>query len=45
MAQADLADNKLSSFIVDDNLGFAKDRIISRMLEMQSEEYARAHAK
>ncbi|KAK3276426.1 hypothetical protein CYMTET_15491 [Cymbomonas tetramitiformis] len=31
--------------IVDDNLGFTKDRVISRLTEMQSEEYARAHAE
>ena len=31
--------------VVDDNLGFAKDRTISRLTEMQSEEYLRAHAK
>ncbi len=31
--------------MVDDNLGFAKDRTISRMTEMQSREYLLAHAK
>jgi predicted ATPase len=31
--------------VVDDNLGFSKDRTISRLTEMQSEEYLRAHAK
>lgn len=31
--------------VVDDNLGFAKDRTISRLLEMQSDEYLEAHAK
>ncbi|PSC67543.1 lactation elevated 1 isoform X1 [Micractinium conductrix] len=31
--------------VVDDNLGFAKDRTVSRLTEMQSEEYLRAHAK
>eukprot|EP00887_Chlorella_sp_A99_P004178 scaffold23.g4178.t1 len=31
--------------IVDDNLGFAKDRCVSRLTEMQSAEYLRAHAK
>ena len=31
--------------MVDDNLGFAKDRCISRLTEMQSREYLRAHAK
>ncbi|KFM22558.1 Putative ATPase N2B [Auxenochlorella protothecoides] len=31
--------------VVDDNLGFAKDRTISRLLEMQSGEYLEAHAK
>eukprot|EP00242_Pyramimonas_sp_CCMP2087_P014620 CAMPEP_0198200600 /NCGR_PEP_ID=MMETSP1445-20131203/3592_1 /TAXON_ID=36898 /ORGANISM="Pyramimonas sp., Strain CCMP2087" /LENGTH=561 /DNA_ID=CAMNT_0043870723 /DNA_START=95 /DNA_END=1780 /DNA_ORIENTATION=+ len=45
ITQADMGDSKLQNFIVDDNLGFAKVRIISRMLEMQSEEYAHAHAQ
>ncbi len=31
--------------IVDDNLGFSKDRCISRLTEMQSFEYLMAHAK
>lgn len=31
--------------IVDDNLGFAKDRTISRLTEMQSDEYLEAHAQ
>lgn len=31
--------------VVDDNLGFAKDRCVSRLTEMQSREYLRAHAK
>lgn len=31
--------------VVDDNLGFAKDRTISRLTEMQSQEYLIAHAK
>ena len=30
---------------VDDNVGFAKDRTVSRLIEMQSLEYARAHAE
>lgn len=30
---------------VDDNVGFAKDRTVSRLIEMQSQEYAIAHAK
>ena len=30
---------------IDDNIGFAKDRIISRLTEMQSVEYARSHAE
>lgn len=30
---------------VDDNLGFAKDRTISRLLEMQSVEYQLHHAR
>ena len=29
---------------MDDNLGFAKDRCISRLTEMQSSEYLTAHA-
>jgi len=31
--------------VVDDNLGFAKDRTISRLLEMQSREYLISHAE
>ena len=31
--------------VVDDNLGFSKDRTVSRLIEMQSEEYLMAHAK
>ncbi len=31
--------------MIDDNLGFAKDRCISRLTEMQSYEYLIAHAK
>lgn len=31
--------------VVDDQLGFAKDRTISRLTEMQSMEYLLAHAK
>lgn len=30
--------------VVDDNLGFVKDRTISRLIEMQSNEYLIAHA-
>lgn len=33
------------ALVVDDNLGFAKDRTISRLLEMQSREYLIAHAE
>mmetsp|Transcript_4037 Transcript_4037/g.14124 ORF Transcript_4037/g.14124 Transcript_4037/m.14124 type:complete len:338 (+) Transcript_4037:185-1198(+) len=33
-----------SDMCVDDNLGFAKDRTVSRLVEMQSVEYARQHA-
>ncbi|KAK9837545.1 hypothetical protein WJX84_004210 [Apatococcus fuscideae] len=33
------------NFVVDDNLGFSKDRLISRLTEMQSMEYLVAHAK
>jgi len=31
--------------VVDDNLGFTKDRVVSRLMEMQSLVYARAHAE
>lgn len=31
--------------VVDDNLGFTKDRTVSRLLEMQSHEYLVAHAE
>ena len=31
--------------VVDDNLGFAKDRAVSRLIEMQTLEYAVAHAR
>lgn len=31
--------------VVDDNLGFVKDRTISRLIEMQSDEYLEDHAK
>ncbi|KAG7670882.1 hypothetical protein KSW81_004312 [Nannochloris sp. 'desiccata'] len=31
--------------VVDDNLGFSKDRTVSRLTEMQSKEYLRAHAE
>jgi predicted ATPase len=34
-----------TELIVDDNLGFAKDRTVSRLTEMQSKEYLRAHAE
>ena len=33
------------NFVVDDNLGFSKDRLISRLTEMQSLEYLLVHAK
>ncbi|GAB4817314.1 hypothetical protein N2152v2_004360 [Parachlorella kessleri] len=33
------------NMVVDDNLGFSKDRAISRLTEMQSKEYLIAHAK
>lgn len=33
------------ALLVDDNLGFAKDRTISRLTEMQSAEYLKAHAQ
>ncbi len=35
----------LQEDVVDDNLGFSKDRCISRLTEMQSFEYLMAHAK
>jgi hypothetical protein len=31
--------------VVDDNLAFSKDRTVSRLTEMQSAEYLRAHAQ
>jgi hypothetical protein len=31
--------------VVDDNLGFTKDRTISRLIEMQSREYLTQHAE
>ena len=31
--------------VVDDNLGFSKDRTVSRLTEMQSSEYLAAHAE
>ena len=31
--------------VVDDNLGFAKDRTVSRLIEMQTIEYALAHSE
>lgn len=34
-----------AQIVVDDNLAFAKDRTISRLTEMQSAEYIRAHAE
>ena len=33
------------ALVVDDNLGFSKDRTISRLLEMQSREYLISHAE
>ena len=45
ITQADRRHTALTDFVVDDNLGFAKERIISRLTEMQSHEYARAHAE
>lgn len=33
------------ALVVDDNLGFAKERTISRLLEMQSREYLISHAE
>lgn len=34
-----------AALVVDDNLGFSKDRTISRLLEMQSREYLIVHAE
>ena len=34
-----------SDIVIDDNLGFVKDRTISRLIEMQSNEYLIDHAK
>ena len=34
-----------AELVVDDNLGFAKDRTVSRLIEMQTVEYAVAHAR
>ena len=31
--------------VVDDNLGFTKDRTISRLIDMQSREYLTQHAE
>jgi hypothetical protein len=31
--------------VVDDNLGFTKDRTVSRLIEMQSKEYLEQHAE
>ena len=36
---------KEDDLVVDDNLGFSKDRTISRLTEMQSKEYLRSHAE
>lgn len=44
--EAQNMDNELGdAYVVDDNLGFAKDRTVSRLTEMQSDEYLRAHAE
>ena len=37
--------SNVEDVVVDDQLGFAKDRAISRLTEMQSIEYLLAHAK
>lgn len=31
--------------VIDESLGFAKDRTISRLIEMQSDEYREQHAR
>lgn len=36
--------DKNSAILVDDNLGFAKDRTVSRLIEMQSMEYLVDHS-
>ena len=33
------------AIVVDDNLGFTKDRTVSRLTEMQSEEFLRNHGE
>jgi predicted ATPase len=38
-------DSSSELVVIDDNLGFAKDRTISRMIEMQTMEYALAHSE
>jgi len=42
-----LADHELSEheIVIDDNLGFTKDRTVSRLIEMQSDEYLEQHAE
>ena len=39
------ATNATNELVVDDNLGFSKDRTVSRLTEMLSKEYLRAHAE
>lgn len=43
--QARAAGGAVEGQVVDDNLGFAKDRTVSRLTEMQTLEYAIAHAQ
>jgi hypothetical protein len=45
VTQADATKRPEDDLVVDDNLGFAKDRVISRLIEMQTREYAAAHAE
>ena len=43
-AKASLPAAKVEELCVDDNVGFAKERTVSRLVEMQSIQYAREHA-
>ncbi|KAL3137749.1 hypothetical protein ABBQ38_005013 [Trebouxia sp. C0009 RCD-2024] len=44
-AKSKMSKEQEEALVVDDNLGFAKDRTISRLLEMQSREYLIVHAE
>lgn len=47
MSNAEAHDGRVlnEGAVVDDNLAFAKDRTVSRLIEMQSHEYLEAHAQ